>query len=222
MKPEEIKLAQYIDELSVSYVKFTKLGEDILQANNQARYIIDSFAYSVINRTIQLTQGYITLVNANNYIAAIPLIRLQLDNALRFFAINLVTDANDFFFYFMDGKPVNRYKSHAGEKLSDNYLATTLDTISPGVLRLYKETCDYIHLSKQHIHASKYFDKGEVKLSVMDVDHPIDAFSLEAKVNFALNMLEVGKLVFIVLDRWKRLKQNFPIPDRNSIKRVEF
>ena len=94
--------------------------------------------------------------------------------------------------------------------------------MSPGVLRLYKETCDYIHLSKQHVHASKYFDKGEVKLTVMDVDHPIDAFSLEAKVNFALNMLAVGKLVFIVLDRWKRLKQNFPIPDRNSIQSVEF
>ena len=222
MTPEEITLAQFLKELSTNHVKFAKLGKEIEDANNQARYVIDSLAFAVINRTIQFTDAYVTLAHANNYIAAIPFIRMQLDNALRFFAVMQVTDANDFFFYFMDGKPVNRYKSHAGDKLSDNYLATTLDTISPGVLRLYKETCDYIHLSKQHVHASKYFDKGEVKLSVMDVDHPIDAFSLEAKVNFALNMLEVGKLVFIVLDRWKHLKQNFPVPDRNSIKSVEF
>lgn len=65
MDAEETKLAQYINELSTNYVKFTKLGEDISQANNQTSYIIDSFAYSVINRIIQLTQGYITLVNTN-------------------------------------------------------------------------------------------------------------------------------------------------------------
>ena len=177
---------------------------------------------SVINRTIQLTQGYITLVNTNNYIAAIPLIRLQLDNTLRFFAIMQVNDPNDFFQYFMNGKPVYRYKSHTGDKLTDSYLAKKLEAVCPGVLRLYKDICDYVHLSKQHVHASKYFDKGEVKLSVMDVDHPIDAFSLEAKVNFALNMLAVGKLILIVLDRWKRLKQSFPVPDRNSITSVEF
>lgn len=220
MTPEEIKLAQYINKLSTTHVNFTKLGDDIFQANSQSRYVIDSLAFAVINRSIQLTQGYITLVNTNNYIAAIPLIRLQLDNALRFFAINLVTDANDFVFYFMDGKPVNRYESYTGEKLSDNYLATKMDAVSPGVLRLYKETCEYIHLSKQHVHASKYFDKGEVKLFVMDVDHPIDAFGLEAKVNFALNMLAVVKLVLIVLDRWKQTKQNLPIPDPASVQSV--
>jgi len=214
MDVEETKLAQYIKELSTNYVKFTKLGEDISQANNQTSYIIDSFAYSVINRTIQLTQGYITLVNTNNYICAIPLIRLQLDNALRFFAIFQVTDANDFFFYFMDAKPIFRYKSHTGEKLTDSYLAKKLDTISPGILRLYKEISDYIHLSSQHVHASKYFDDdGEVRLKVMDVNKGIDAFSLEAKINFAYNMLEAVKLVFIVLDRWKQTKQRFPVPD---------
>src|SRR3569832_1664303 len=94
-----------------------------------------------------------------------------------------------FFFYFMDGKPISRYKSHEGEKLSDSYLATKMDAISPGILRLYKETCDYIHLSNQHVHASKYLDKAQIKLSVMDVDQPVDVFSLEAKVVFAYNML---------------------------------
>ncbi len=222
MEPEEIKLTKFLEKLSTNHMKFTQMGNEIMQANNQAGYVVDLLAYAVINRAIQMTEAYVTLAKTNNYIAAIPFIRLQLDNALRFFAIMQVVDANDFFLYFMDGKLVNQYKSHTGKRLSDGYLATELDAVFPGVLRLYKETCDYIHLSKQHVHASKYFDKGEVKLSVMDVDHPIDAFSLEAKVNFALNMLEVGKLVFIVLDRWKRFKQNFPIPDRNSIKSIEF
>lgn len=222
METEEIKLAKYINELSTSHAKFTKLGEEIRSANNQRPYVVDVLAYAVINRAIQMTEAYVTLANTNNYIAAIPFIRMQLDNALRFFAIMQVENAEDFFFYFMDGKPVNRYKSHTGEKLSDNYLATKMDTISPGVLRLYKETCDYIHLSQQHVHASKYLDKGELKLSVRDVDHPIDAFSLEAKVIFALNMVVVGKLVFTVLDRWKSLKQSFTELDWGNATSVTF
>jgi len=222
METEEIKLAKCINELLAFHVKFTKLGEEIKSANNQSPYVVDLLAYAVINRAIQMTEAYVTLANSNNYIAAISFIRMQLDNALRFFAFMLVTDANDFFFYFMDGKPVYRYRSDTGEKLTDGYLAAKLDADFPGVLRLYKETCEYIHLSKQHVHASKYFDQGKIKLSVMDVDHPIEVFSLEAKVNFALNMLAMGNLVFIVLDRWKRLKQSFPVPDRNSSTSMEF
>jgi hypothetical protein len=169
METEEIKLAQFLKDLSTCHAKFTKLGEEIERANNNSPYVIDSLAYAVINRAIQLTDAYVTLANINNYISAIPFIRMQLDNALRFFAIMQVTDANDFFFYFMDGKPVCRYKSHSGEKLSDSYLATKLDAIFPGVLRLYKDTCDYVHLSKQHVHASKYLDGDEIKLRVIDL-----------------------------------------------------
>lgn len=222
MESDEAKLAQCLKELSILHRKFTKLGEDIISANNQTWYVIDSLAVAVINRGIQLTEGYVTLANTNNYIAAIPLIRLQLDNALRFFAISLVTDPNDFFFHFMDGKPISYYKSDNGDKLSDNYLAKTLDVISPGVLRLYKDTCDYIHLSRQHVHASKNMDKGTLTLMVMDVDNPIDVFSLEAKYHFAYNMVEVGKLVLIVLDRWKRMKQSFPELDKANTKSVTF
>jgi len=220
METEKIKLAEYIKELSITHVKFIKIGDEILQANNQTMYLIDTLAISVINRTIQLTEGYVTLINANNYIAAIPLIRLQLDNALRFFAFMQVSDPNDFFMYFMDGKPINRYKSHTGENLSDGFLAKKLDAVFPGVLRLYKEASDYIHLSRQHVHASKHVDDQGVNLTVVDVDKGLNAFSLEAKINFAYNMVEVGKLVLVVLDRWKQLKQSFPELDKINTRSV--
>jgi len=222
MEPEEIKMTKFLEELSTNHIKFTRMGNQIMQANNQAGYVVDLLAYAVINRAIQMTEAYVTLAKTNNYIAAIPFIRLQLDNALRFFAIMQVEDANDFFSYFMGGKPINRYKSYTGEKLSDNYLITKLDAIFPGVLRLYKDSSDYIHLSRQHIHASKHLDEGEVKLTVMDIENPIDAFSLEAKIYFAMNMLEMGKLVLIVLDRWKQLKQSFPEVDRANAQSVIF
>jgi hypothetical protein len=222
MKSEEVKLAQCIKDVSISHEKFTKMGKDIIRANDQTWYVIDSLAVAVINRAIQLIDGYVTLANTNNYIAVIPFIRLQLDNALRFYAISLVTDPNEFFLHFMDGKPVNYYKSKTGENLSDNYLAKTLDAACPGVLRLYKETCDYVHLSRQHVHASKCIVEGLLTLRVMDVDNPIEVFSIEAKYNFTANMLEMGKLVLVVLDRWKRMKEQFPKLDKANTVKVTF
>ncbi|MFA6248917.1 MAG: hypothetical protein WC615_18380 [Mucilaginibacter sp.] len=222
MKSEEEKLKHCLRELSVAHVKFTKFGEDILNANNQTWYVVDSLAVAVINRAIQLIDGYVTLANANNYIAAIPFIRLQLDNALRFFAIILVDNPNDFFTHFMDGKPVNNYKSHTGQNMSDNYLAKELDAVHPGVLKLYKETCDYVHLSMQHVHASKCMDKGKLTIKVTNADNPFEVFSIEAKYNFAFNMIQMSRLVLIVLNRWKRIKDNFPQLDRANTPTVKF
>ncbi len=56
MTPKEIKLAQSLKELSIDRVKFTKLGKEIEDANNQARYVVDLLAYAVINRAIQMIE----------------------------------------------------------------------------------------------------------------------------------------------------------------------
>lgn len=63
-------------------------------------YALDLLTCSVVNRAIQLLNGFNTLVATNNYLIAIPLIRLHLDNALRFFASNRVNLRNDFFKHF--------------------------------------------------------------------------------------------------------------------------
>lgn len=41
---------------------------------------------ATLNRTINLNRGYISLLNKENYIAAAPLIRMNLDSLLRLFA----------------------------------------------------------------------------------------------------------------------------------------
>src|SRR6516162_1393286 len=65
-------------------------------ADNGAVYPVDLLANAVINRSINLLRGYCDLVEKRNFICAAALLRLQLDNCLRFSAVFLVSSCHDF------------------------------------------------------------------------------------------------------------------------------
>ncbi|MFC0513512.1 hypothetical protein ACFFGT_04845 [Mucilaginibacter angelicae] len=214
MKHDSDQLANLINELSAYDTKFLDLSAAILQANHQNMYAIDLLSVAVLNRAIQLTNGFSLLAGNNNYLCAIPLIRMQLDNALRFYAFYLVQDGNKLFSHFIDGKPINRYRDKKGNLLTDNYLATSVDKIFPGVLAIYRNTSGHIHLSEQHLFATKEPKTNDKQPSRIAVGGNTDPFSPKLKINFASTMNEVNKLVYILLDQWRRekeLKTNGPL-----------
>lgn len=125
-------LDNILNELSNFQKQFIESSKRFIEAGNKKLFLLDFFASAVNNRAISLTNAYVTLAKDNNYLAAISLIRLQLDNALRFFASTLVTDSNDFVMQFLDGKEIKDYTDVNGEKLSDNFLAKQLEVYFAG------------------------------------------------------------------------------------------
>jgi hypothetical protein len=189
--------------------EFIRSAERILNAGGGKMYTLDLLSTAVSNRALQLSRGFSSLAKDENYISAIPLIRLQLDNALRFFAFTLVPDYNDLFSYYLEGKPINKYKDAKKQQLSDNYLATALDKHFPGTLNLYRETSGYIHLSERHFLAATGI-KDKQKRSIQTVVGPrSNNFSEDDKIGFISTMIEVSKLVIIVLEQWKHRKASY-------------
>lgn len=47
---------------------------------------------SIVNRAISLNRGFVTLADSNNYQTGISLMRLQIDNYLRLYAMSLIDD----------------------------------------------------------------------------------------------------------------------------------
>ena len=182
-----------------------------MEAGDRKLRSLDFLAVPVSNRALSLAAAYVTLANAGNYLTAVSLIRLQLDNALRFFATTLVADSDDFALHFLDGKAIRDYSDARGKKLTDNYLAQQLEHYFPTTMQLYKDACGYIHLSDQHVaptithtvdaSAATNF-RNIVGLQVGDMD----TFSLKEKIDFSRTMREVSKLVLIVLEQWKHEK----------------
>ena len=94
--------------------------------------------------------GFITLIKERNFICAASLIRLQLDNLLRFRAAFMVANSNHFVVDVLSGKSVRNLADKNGQKMTDAYLQRELADEYPWLQNLYKGTSGYIHFSEQH------------------------------------------------------------------------
>lgn len=188
--------------------EFINSSKRLIEAGNKNIYSLDLFAGAVNNRAISLLQGFVSLAKENNYLSAIPLIRIQLDNGLRFFASTLVTDSDEFFSHFLNGKAIKDFHDTKGNKLSDNYLVSSLEKHFTGVRKLYKDTSGYIHLSDNHLFATTNISKEKKDRMIEIRIGNYDVYSLESKIDFTQTMIEVCKLVLIIVEQWKYEKEN--------------
>jgi len=175
-------------------------------------YPLDFLAFAVLNRSLCLTAGFVTLVGANNLTAAAPLVRLQLDNALRFFASTLVDKPHEFAIKVLGGIRIDKIKGRSGQHLRDAYLVEVLSAHHPWITLVYKETSGFIHLSEKHIFNSlKLTDMEErrfvMKISDRDEFAPESAF-LEAVDAFT----KATKLALELASAWA-VQRNKPKPD---------
>ncbi|MCB9203325.1 MAG: hypothetical protein H6604_09845 [Flavobacteriales bacterium] len=198
-------LNNILDQISDFENEFIKSSERIMKAGNNKLFTLDFVALSINNRAISLIKGYLTLAKADNYLTAVSLVRLQLDNALRFFASTLVENSSDFAEHFIDGKAIRDYTDIDGKKLTDNYLAKKLENYFSGIKEVYEKTCGYIHFSDRHFFPT--ITREKIKdLSMQVVIGGSGNFTIEEKLDFSKTMMEVSKIVLIVVEQWKHEK----------------
>jgi hypothetical protein len=89
---------------------------------------------------LRSSNGFCDLIAAN-YICAAPLVRLQLGNMLRFSALWLVADPQDFVMNVMVGKQINGLNDKNGKRMTDRRLVDQMETRFPGVKAIYDDAC---------------------------------------------------------------------------------
>lgn len=198
-------LDKLLSDLDTFKDKFIDSSKRFLEAGDQSLYTLDLFASAVNNRAISLTNAFATLARSNNYLAAVSLIRLQLDNALRFYASTLVKDSHDFVMHFIKGNEIRDYQDTNGKNLTDTYLTKQLEKKFSGIIKLYKDTCGYVHLSDRHFFPTVNTKENEHNIIEVRIGN-YDTFKLADKVDFTKTMIEVSKLVLIMIEQWKHEK----------------
>ena len=108
------------------------------------------YAASIITRSDSLIKSFELLFDKKIYSTAISLIRLQIDNCLRLFAISLCNPEH-LLTEVEKGVSIRDIKDRDGKKMTDAYLMTELDKILPSFNALYKETSGFIHFSYEHL-----------------------------------------------------------------------
>lgn len=146
------------------------------------------FLSSIINRAISLNDAFVLLAEHNNYIAAISLVRLQLDNILAFYSIYLVADKNAYAKYIIDGNEATSFIGIEGKPLRNSYVAKKMKKLVPNAVTFYKDMCGYIHLSKKFIQISACNIKEKnIEVSVGQYDF----FTIEEKVHITKDMYSI-------------------------------
>ena len=157
---------------------------------------------SITNRSFGLINGFSVMVKRRNAVCAYPLLRLQLDNALRLHAFELVDDQLEFVLAVLDGGQINHMNSRDGRKLTDKFLHTSLAARFPWVSRAYEEACGFVHYSKTHINASldPYFSNGNDKVMTVRDEGPVwpDPYVIEAIDSF----IEATKCAIELTQDW--------------------
>lgn len=207
------RICDKLGELEQKFINEAKIFLQVGQDNNL--YTMDLYTAAIINRSISLMKGFVTLAKKNNYISAVPLIRIQLDNCLRFYAATLVTDYNNFFIEYLRGTHIRNIKDASEKKMTDNYLITKLDKIFPGVLKLYKNSSGHIHLSKEHSFLQTEFVSKKDRTIKTRIGH-YDFYSIYKKVDFTYNMLKASEILLDLTRSWKFQKRDAEMKKLNK------
>jgi len=169
--------------LSVLDNKQPDMWVRMLNAYQSKFYPVDVLAMAALNRSAALCKGFQSLIEQKNFICSASILRLQLDNALRFASVFLVSNPHAFASAVMDGKRIRDFKDKSGKLMTDAYLVSFLSKKHPWISKVYEVTCSYIHLSDQHILQaieSREDDKTFIfKMSATD-EHLVEESFVEA------------------------------------------
>ena len=163
------------------------------------------FMSSAINRAMNINRGFITLTKDDNYSCAIPLMRLMIDNCMRFWGITLVDDKHEYIRVWGSGERISSIKDRNGYKLSDKHLSECFALLYRGVDKTYNDACAFVHFSEQNLYITAIVDKQKERRVDLRIDG-YDHFPENTKNNIDKWMLYLNN---VLIDTIRAISQTF-------------
>lgn len=199
------ELLEQTDKLNSELLK---IGGSIIKADNGNMYQMDFMSLSVINRSLELSKGFKLMIQSKYFLCAAPLLRLQLDNLLRYSAIWLVDNYDEVIQEFISGVPIRKIKDRSGKKMTDAHLVSVLSEDIDWIKPVYERTSGYIHLSESHFHKTLLAsgDEGYVQFGIGDKSKPVPVESFIEAVE-AYNAITITLINYA--SGWFKTKSEF-------------
>lgn len=163
------------------------------------------FMSSAINRAMNINRGFITLTKDDNYSCAIPLMRLMIDNCMRFWGITLVDDKHEYIRVWGSGERISSIKDRNGYKLSDKHLSECFALLYRSVDKTYNDACAFVHFSEQNLYITAKVDKQKERRVDLRIDG-YDHFPETTKNNIDKWMLYLNN---VLIDTIRAISQTF-------------
>ena len=213
-------LQQVVNDLSRVNGQFIEAGRRLLSTcEHRVLFPCDEFMLSMLNRASWQQYGLIPLLSQKNYIVAAALVRLQLDNVLRFSGVIRHSDPHGVARQIAAGKELRKIKGSDGQLMTDAHLQSQMD--DPWFSQVYKRTSGYVHLSDQHFfHFSQMAVHTEGGPSQFFLGPPREYVPPAAIHEVAVVFREIGEKTVHFAEEWisgrgihgthKQLEERFP------------
>ena len=205
-KPVEI-LQQYLNKLESTEDTHIHKAKELLEAYERKFYPLDLLFLAALNRSRSYTGAFLDLMKKENYLAAAPMIRQQVDSILRLSASRLVNNPHEFAQRVLAGEPIRKMKDVHGNKMTDAYLLSTFKHENPWIEGVYSAGSGFIHLSEKHIFGilTDINDDGVLNICISEKQSFVpEANRVEAVEAFYQSVVSI----FELCDGWIFTKSN--------------
>jgi len=124
-----------LDRITAEQGDLLREGQALLRAGLPTSQV-GMLLLAAAKRSISLPEGFTAMIRARNFHAAAPMVRMQLDTALRVAALRFVSDP------------------HAYVRLTDHRLLERLAETNPWITTVYRDSSAFVHLSAKHLWTS--------------------------------------------------------------------
>ena len=170
-------------------------------------YPLDLLATAVMDRGLSLIYGFTSQIRVNNFTYAAPLVRMHLDNVLRFYAAYISDDCHEFTMKVFEGSHVRNLKDKDGKKMTDKYLVEKLSKEHSWVAEVYEKTSGYVHLSNTHIYNSSILKDLKERTIAFSISKQDRWLKEEDKLEATNCILEISQILFDYLFGWNVTKR---------------
>lgn len=187
--------------------KCISIIQNMILAGDGEFNLIDSYFIGSVDKSCFLIDGMISAIkNMNSTVVGI-LLRTQMDNCQRAFAITLVEDPHQFIKNILEGSKISDLTDRNNKKMKDCYLKEKLGELDSRFKQVYDKACNYIHFSiVGMLHTMNVSNAGKNTIS----------FSIGKIRKEDIPVIEEGSLAFLhytnllcqIVESWARRKRD--------------
>lgn len=168
-KELEIALSPKLNELQDLNENAIKIARALI---GESLFNTDLYFCALLNKSIQLTDGFVELIKKRNLTSAGIILRSSMDNCLRLYAMFIANNPDEVVDCLMSGGRIDKLKDKDGNKLRDSYLKNKLGEYDNRFVLVYNNASGYVHFSEKGFYQSVSALEGEYEIGIQ-VSHAI-------------------------------------------------
>ena len=191
---------------------FERYDNSLIEAHQKYNEVgcfapIDFYVDTVLKRAMVINGAYVKLAKANNYIAAAPYIRMQMDNCINLGAGAMVKDILAYINHFLSGKELYKFKDKRKNSLYEKYIVQEMNKRYGSFKQAYEHYNMEVHLSVGHFFMAHYMDENNsMKLTLEHgYYHKEEEILAHNKNIYLVNNV----LIDVLLEYWLPIKKNY-------------